>query len=310
MTFPRQAVSIAPNFVATGQESAGNIQTFNTTTVELPILYRSALSNLDERLAGWGDVYGGITPKWMSRKTLYRGTHLANGSAGVFDLTAGWAAAWQRSGGDTAELDVRAVVNRTGIVPGNTDANWNSFSNGRVAGADYAYGYGTLNQATALTAVPALNGFTWTTAFTGKIAGKALPETEQLALGGYDAARGYTLRDGSADTGFVLRNELRLPAFPVLGALGLADAPGFGRVEDAASPFAFLDAAYGHTYNLDALQGVNERADSRLVGLGLGLDYTLGRNVQGGLSVGVALTDGPETDRGTVTGQARLLMSF
>ena len=85
---------------------------------------------------------------------------------------------------------------------------------------------------------------------------------------------------------------------------------GVGQVEDAASPFAFLDVAYGHNYNLDALQGVNERADTRLVGLGLGLDYTLGRTVQGGLSVGVALTDGPETDRGTVTAQARLLMSF
>ncbi|WP_377811069.1 hypothetical protein ABNQ38_30600 [Azospirillum sp. A29] len=90
--------------------------------------------------------------------------------------------------------------------------------------------------------------------------------------------------------------------------------PGVGRVEDAASPFAFLDVAYGHTYNLDALPGVNEWADTRLVGLGLGLglglDYTLGRSLQGGLSVGVALTDGPETDRGTVTAQARLLMSF
>ncbi|PGH56309.1 polypeptide-transport-associated domain protein [Azospirillum palustre] len=310
MTFPRQAVSIAPNFVATGQESAGNILTFHTTTVELPILYRSALSNIDERLAGWGDVYGGVAPKWMSRKTLYRGAGLADGSAGVFDLTVGWAAAWQRAGGDTADLDVRAVVNRTGIVPGNTDAAWNSFTNGRVAGADYAYGYGTLNQATSLAAVPGLNGFTWTTAFTGQIAGKALPETEQLALGGYYAARGYTLRDGSADTGFVLRNELRLPVFPVLGAVGVSDMPGVGRVEDAASPFAFLDVAYGHTYNLDALQGVNERADTRLVGLGLGLDYTLGRSLQGGLSVGVALTDGPETDRGTVTAQARLLMSF
>ncbi|AWB07913.1 ShlB/FhaC/HecB family hemolysin secretion/activation protein (plasmid) [Azospirillum humicireducens] len=310
MTFPRQALSIAPNYVATGQESAGNLLTFHTTTVELPILYRSALSNIDERLAGWGDIYGGITPKWMSRKTLYQGTTLGNGSAGVFDLTAGWAVAWQRAGNDTADVDVRAVVNRTGIVPGNTDANWNSFTNGRVAGADYAYGYGTFNQATALTAIPALTGFTWTTAFTGQIAGKALPETEQLALGGYYAARGYTLRDGSADTGFVLRNELRLPAFPILGALETAGVPGVGRLEDAAAPFAFLDVAYGHTYNLDALQGVNERADTRLVGLGLGLDYTLGRSVQGGLSVGVALTDGPETDRGTVTAQARLLMSF
>ena len=310
MTFPRQAISIAPNFVATGQDSAGNILTFHTTTVELPILYRSALSNIDGRLAGWGDVYGGIAPKWMSRKTLYQGTNLADGSAGVFDLTLGWAAAWQSAGGDATEVDVRAVVNRTGIVPGNTDAHWNTFSNGRVAGADYAYGYGTLNHVTPLTAVPALNGVTWTTAFTGQIAGKALPDTEQLALGGYYAARGYTLRDGSVDAGVVMRNELRLPAFPVLDALGVADVPGVGRVEDAASPFAFVDVAYGHNYNLDALPGVNERADTRLVGLGLGLDYTLGRNLQGGLSVGVALTDGPETDRGTVTGQARLLLSF
>lgn len=184
------------------------------------------------------------------------------------------------------------MVNRTGFVPGNTDANWNSFTNGRVARADHAYGYGTLDQASALTAVSALNGFTWTAALTGQVAGKALPETERLALGGYYAAHGYTLRDGSVDIGFVLRNELRLPAFPVLGALEIADVPGVGRVEDPMSPFAFVDVAYGHNYILDALQEVNERANTRLVGFGLGLDYTLGRSVQGGLSVGVALTTG------------------
>lgn len=305
-TFARQALSLTPSFVATSQDSAGGLLTIRNTTVELPILYRSALSNIDAGLAGWGDIYGGVTPKWLSRKALTQGTGLANGAAGVFDLTLGWGGTWSQAGGSTT-VDLRAVVNRAGMVPGNSSAAWNSFSNGRVEEADYAYLYGVFNRETPLTGVPWLDGVSWNTEFTGQMAGKALPETEQLAIGGLYATRGYTLNDGSVDAGFVLRNEMRLQPFAALGRLG---DTGIGPVEDAVSPFAFLDVGRGHNYNVGALRSIGERADTTLVGLGAGVDYTLARVLQAGMNIGVALTDGPETSRGTLTAQARVLVSF
>ncbi len=305
-TFARQALSLTPSFVATSQDSAGGLLTIRNTTVELPILYRSALSNIDGSLAGWGDLYGGVTPKWLSRKLLSQGTGLASGSAGVFDLTVGWGGSWPQAGGSTA-VDLRAVVNRGGVVPGNNRAAWSSFSNGRVEEADYAYLYGVFSRETPLTGVSWLDGVSWNTEFTGQMAGKALPETEQLAIGGLYATRGYTLNDGSVDAGFVLRNEMRLQPFTALDRLG---GTGIGPVEDAVSPFAFLDVGHGHNYNVGALRSIGERADTTLVGLGAGVDYTLMRTLQAGMNIGVALTDGPETSRGTLTAQARMLVSF
>lgn len=303
----RQALSLTPNFVATSQDSAGGLLTIRNATVELPVLYRTALSNLAGGLAGWGDLYGGVTPKWLSRRVLSQGTGLASGSAGVFDLTVGWGGSWLQEGGGSTAIDLRVVANRTGVVPGNSRAAWNSFSNGRVDDADYAYLYGVVSRTTPLVRGGWLDGASWNIELTGQMAGKALPETEQLAIGGLYATRGYTLNDGSVDAGFVLRNEIRVPPFAALGRLGAA---GAGPVTDALSPFVFLDASHGHNYNFGALKGIGERADTTLVGLGAGLDYTLGQSLQAGVNAGVALTSGPETSRGTLTAQARILISF
>ncbi|WP_208948526.1 ShlB/FhaC/HecB family hemolysin secretion/activation protein [Segnochrobactrum spirostomi] len=314
-TFARQSIEVAPSFVATSQDAAGDLLTFQNTTFELPILYRSALSNLSSSLAGWGEIYGGVTPRWLSRKTWYQGTDIAEGSAGVFDLVAGWAGSWDHAEGGSTALDVRLLVNPGGLVPGNNDATWETFSNGRVTSAEYAYLYATLTQVTPLVTLPGLSGatflkgFSWNTSLTGQIAGQALPDTEQLAIGGYYGTRGYTLDDGSVDAGLVLRDELRLPTFPLLGALGLK-APGIGALDDVVSPYAFLDVGYGYNYNLNALQSLEQNANTTLVGLGAGIDYTLAHNVQAGALAGVALTNGPETDRGTVTVQGRVSIAF
>ncbi len=81
-------------------------------------------------------------------------------------------------------------------------------------------------------------------------------------------------------------------------------------LDDVVSPYAFLDVGYGYNYNLNALQSLAQDANTTLVGLGAGIDYTLARNIQAGALAGVALTNGPETDRGTVTVQGRVSISF
>lgn len=308
-TFDRQALEITPSFVATSQASLGNILTFHNTNFELPILYRSALSNLDAGLAGWGDVYVGVAPKWASRKALYQGAVVASGSTGVFDLIAGWSGQWLHPDNGSTAIDLRLVANPGAVVSGNTSASWNTYSNGRVTDVHYAYVSGSLTQVTPLGAIPALAGWSWNLSLAGQIAGQALPDTEQLAIGGYYATRGYTLGDGSVDTGFSLRNELRLPVFAALGRMG-AGTPGFGAVQDAVSPYLFADVGYGHNFNLAAPPGGSRNSDPLLVGVGAGLDYTLANNVRAGVIAGVALTNGPSTERGTVTVQARLAVSF
>jgi hemolysin activation/secretion protein len=308
-TAPRQAIEITPSYVATSQNSSGNILAFENTTFELPILYRSALSNFSAGGAGLGELYVGVAPKWANRTTLYQTVQVGDGSAGVFDLIAGWAGAWQHSGGGSTALDLRLVANPGGVVGGNNAETWALFSNGRVTDINYVYAFGTLSRATPLSFVPAMAGWGWNVALTGQVAGQALPDTEQLAIGGYYATRGYALEDGSVDAGFVMRNELRLPAFAVLDPLGIK-APHNGAVQDALSPYLFADIGYGHNFNLDTQSSRADDANTVLVGVGSGIDYTLAETIRAGAVVGVALTDGPTTDRGTVTIQARGTLSF
>lgn len=308
-TLPRQAIEITPSFVATRQASFGDILSFENITFELPILYRSALSNINTALAGWGELYFGVAPKWATRKTLYQNVEVGDGHVGVFDLIAGWAGTWQPSAGGSTSIDLRLVANPGGVVGGNNSGAWSLYSNGRVTDINYVYGLGTLTQVTPLNVVPALAGWSWNVSLTGQVAGQALPDTEQLAIGGYYGTRGYTLDDGSVDTGFVLRNELRLPSFAALGRLGLK-APPIGAVQDALSPYLFADIGYGHNFNLDTLQSITESADTILVGIGTGIDYVLADNIRAGAVAGVALTDGPSTERGTVTIQGRVVVSF
>lgn len=313
--FARQSVEVAPSFVATRQD-VGGVFTFHNTAVELPVLYRSALSNLAPSLAGWGEIYGGVTPRWLSRKTRFQGEEAAHATAGVFDLVAGWSVSRQNPGGSSTAFDLRVLGNPGGVVPGNDNATWSSFSNGRVRSVRYTYLYATLTRTTSLGALPGLSeaavfkDLSLNNSLIGQLAGQALPDTEQFSLGGYYSTRGYSLDDGSVDTGFVLRNDVRLSPFSPLGLLGGATEAGAGGGDDRLQPYAFFDVGHGHVYNLTPLQRRVQKADLTLVGAGAGLDYVLGRHIQASAIAGVALTDGPETERGAVTAQARLTISY
>lgn len=306
-TFHRQAIEITPSFVATSQSAFGDLLTFRNTTFELPILYRSAVSNIAPDLAGWGDLYGGAAPRWVERDALFEGVKVANGKAGVFDIILGWTNQFQRWG--TTNIDVRVVANPGRVVGGNEGATWQSFTNGRVTGAQYVYAYGSAEQVTSLSGLSQrLEGFTLRNTLYAQVAGQALPDTEQIALGGYYATRGYTLSDGSVDAGFVLRNELRAPTMPLLARPGVHTPLAKGTT-DAVSPFLFVDVAYGHNFGFDGVFAAFD-PDITLVGAGVGVDYALGRSLQAGLVAGVALTNGPFTDRGDITVQGRVVVTY
>jgi len=277
-TFERQALSIAPNFVETNELVEGTPFSFDNRTFELPILYRSAISNL---LPGhyWGDIYFGVEPKWVKRRTAFGGIDVASGKAGLFNIVLGWAGSFSDAYGNTA-IDARIKANPGGGVGGNTSADWAAFTGGRVTDATYVTGGIDVTRTTGLP-----HGFFWVSQFSGLVSSQALPDTERLGLGGFYAVRGYDNDDGAADTGLVWRNELRGPTFSPLANSGYADS---------ASPFVFVDL--GHGYDFAA------KDHTTLAGTGVGLDYAIGDRLSASFTGAVALADADADPRHTRSG--------
>lgn len=287
-TLPRQALSIAPNYVRTNELVAGTPFSFDNQTFELPILYRSAVSNL---LPGryWGDVYFGVEPKWVKRTTAFSGIDVAKGDAGLFNLMLGWAGNFSDRFGRTS-VDARVKANPGGVLGNNTAADWAAFTGGRVDDNTYVTFGVDISRVTDLT-----HGFSWVSQFSGLAANQALPDAERLGLGGFYAVRGYDNDDGAADTGLVWRNEIRLPTFSPLANSGAGLA-------DSLSPFAFLDL--GHGYDFAA------KDHTTLASTGIGLDYTVLDNLTASLSGAVALHDAALTEAGDWTFNASIRIAY
>lgn len=307
-TFARQSVEIVPSFVATRQAASDGTLTFRNTTFELPVLYRIALSGLWKHDAPRSDVYFGSAFKWMERVTSWEGIRLARGHAAVLDLTLGWAGFWQGAGGAVNTYNVRIVANPGGVLAGNTGRAWSAYTNGRVDSAGYVFGFAQFDRAAPLDSIAALKGFSISTGFTSLIAGTALPDSEQLSLGGGLAARGYTSGDVAVDAGFVLRNELHFPAFPLLGRIAGAPLP---QRADKLEPFLFADVAYGHNFAFDASSASlsGKTADTTMVSAGAGFNYRAD-GLDMALTAGWALKGAGRTERGDVAVQLRVSVSY
>lgn len=264
-TFARQQIEITPDIVATRQSLDGNVSVENLT-YELPIYYRSALSNiLPDHY--WGDIYGGVELKGLRRNVYYDGVKAASGMAGLMQFALGWSNTIADPLGQTA-IDLRLELNPGSTVADSTDAAWSSYSNGRVTDTTYVYGVANLTRRTDLP-----KDFSWVAGLTGLLSDTSLPDTEQLALGGSAGSRGYSFSSVAVDRGVIFRNELRLPTQnpPLPGlALGL-------------SPYLFADAAWG--------ENLSTRTSNKLVSLGLGLDAAVGEHLTASVTAGRAMTD-------------------
>lgn len=296
-TGARQSLEFVPNYVATRQNALGDTFAYDNQTLEIPIYYRTALSNLVPGLYA-GDLILGATGKSVSRTSYFTGEDIGGASADLFELIVGWSLSRADPYGTTS-LDLKLIGNPGGVIGGNSAARWSTYSGGRVTDVTYVYGMGELNRVTRLAA-----GFSWVSDLFGTAAGQPLPDTEQLSLGGLYATRGYTLDDGTVDTGLVWRNELRTPTFALLPSLGVAG------VTDQVSPYAFLDLAWGRAYGYQSPLGPVGGDDTSLAGIGLGLDYTLNRNLTATLVGGFALADATYTQAGDFTVQARVYLSY
>ncbi len=296
-TGARQSLEIVPNFVATRQNAVADTFAYDNQTLEIPVYYRTALSNLVPGLYA-GDLILGATGKTVSRTTYFTGQDIGGASADLFEMIAGWSVSRADAYGSTS-LDLKLIGNPGGVIGGNSAARWSSYSGGRVTDVTYVYGSGDLNRMTRLP-----SGFSWVSDLSGTAAGQPLPDTEQLSLGGLYATRGYTLDDATVDTGLVWRNELRTPTFPLLSALGVPS------ISDQASPYAFLDLSWGRSYGYQGALGAVPRNDYGLAGIGLGVDYTFNRNLTATLVGGFALTDATYSRAGDFNLQARVYVSY
>ena len=188
--------------------------TTRQTIEELTLGYRSAISNF---IALPGDLTGGVEVKSLSQKTFFESEDAQNGLAEVYQLYGGYADAWSDRIGH-GDLSVTVHVSPGGLDERNSSTNFSTFSTGRITSATYAYG--TL-QADQTFRLP--NRWTWSESLVAQYGSGALPQTEQMAVGGQSLVRGYSIDDGSYDNGFVLRSELHAPTF-TLGQNGWVDA--------------------------------------------------------------------------------------
>jgi hemolysin activation/secretion protein len=290
-TFARQSLEIAPAFVAT-RESPNRFFDFENTTYELPVIYRSAVSNL---LPGhyWGDVYGGVELKRLERTTYFNGQEVGDGAADLFQVVLGWTDTFDDSSGRTA-VDLRVKANPGGVLQGNAATTWQTFTNGRVESVNYAYLAADISRATSLPA-----RFSWISTISGTLAGQVLPDTERISLGGRYAVRGYNYDDASVDSGVIWRNELRLPAFsPLAGMTSRED----WRTNDTLSAFVFADIGYGIDHATDESATLN--------GVGAGFEYDLDSRLTANVTAGIAMRSAGETEAGDLNLQASITARF
>ena len=280
-TWPRQSLEITPNFVATRETTSAYVAIENTT-FEVPVIYRSAVSNLIPGVFA-GDIYGGVEFKKLYRTTFFSDVEVGSGEAGVFQTVVGWAHGLEDRLGRT-DFDVSIRGNPGGVIGGNTSANWDAFSGGRVTDVNYIYGRADVARSTKLP-----HSLSWQSRFFGVIAGQALPDTERLGLGGLGATRGYGVDEATVDAGLVFRNELRFLTISPIGSSGI-DA------HDSLSAFVFGDFGYGADLAADS---------STMIGsVGAGIDYSIGKHLSATVVAGYALSDAAVTRAGDVQIQA------
>jgi hemolysin activation/secretion protein len=284
---PRQEIEASFDHVESNTAAASSAGPFaiRQDTDELSLGYRTSFSNFSVLP---GDLSLGLEGRHETRTTFFTGVNVLETAEEVYQVYLGWSGVFTDARGRTS-IDLTLHDSPGGLSPLNTGAGFNTFSDGRVTSAAYAY----VNlQASRTTRLP--KGWTLTDEIIAQYSGSPLPDTEELGVGGQDLVRGYTLDDGAYDTAIVSRNELRSPAFAVL--------PRAWRRPDQLSTFAFIDGASG-SENL-----VHKSA--RPISTGLGADYLLGSHLYLNLTGAYALEDSLFTKAGNLMLETKATLTF
>ena len=247
---PRQAIELTLDHVAIAQPSG-------------PFDVRQ---QINEAALGWrggvgvlGDLRLGAEARSARRTVRFGGVPVIGAKADIVQLYGGFEKSGFHARGQYAWSAMLHA--NPGRIGGFGDANdpiaLRDYSDGRVGDANYVYL--DLRYANSLVFG---RGASWRTEFIGRLANRALPDTEQIGIGGASLVRGYTLDDGAFDAGLVLRNTLAAAPRPLLRK---------ARQGDALEPYVFLDA--GHARQ----RGTGTRATP--ISAGAGAHYSLGGQV-------------------------------
>ena len=254
-------------------ETPDDVFVLDSRTEEIVVTWASALSNFGTLP---GEIRLGVENR-RQRKDLSFGEDFPLGTD-VFatrQVQVAWALDWRTvsSAGPLLahSLDFGLRLSPGDIGADNSDEDLAAFTLGRATSARYAYLTGNYDLNTRLS-----NGRRITVGLNGQFASDALPDTEQLSIGGLDAVRGYASEDGSYDSGLILRTEIGLLASP------------FSRGILRAQPYAFLDGGIGHDIGFD-------QTDT-FASVGIGASMTIGPGGSANAVIGMPLVDGPVND--------------
>jgi len=236
----------------------------------------------------------GVEIKRQDSETLLGSAKVTDPSFNIFQITLAYAQQESDVFGHTTG-DLTVHISPGGVDAQNTSAALAVASQGQFNVANYAYVDGDLSRYTRLPPLFGLSGWGLANTLIGQYSAVPLPLTEQIGLGGNSLVRGYTLDDGVFDSALISRNELRAPAFPMLGRAGTG-------VTDQVSPYVFVDAAYGKN------QRTNVSAAP--VSVGLGADYQLGAHFTASLLGAWALDQVGMTRSGEARLESRVTLSF
>lgn len=271
----RQELSVLLSLTDTTEEPDFFI--VESQTQEIVLSYGAALSNFYDLP---GDIRIALESRDQTKDVFFgEDIFLGQDAFTARQIVIGYSTQWRssRPGGPNLRHEIEGALH---VSPGdlgdnNSDPDITAFTSGRVTSASYTFVTGGYDLNLRLG-----NGHRVTVGLDGQWTSDPLPDTEQLAIGGLEAVRGYASEDGAYDRGIILRSEYGLTDEPVTAG------------PFKVNPYLFADAAFGTSIAYDVTDTI--------AGAGIGASVGIGTFGSGSVVLGVPLIDGPANDAGDV----------
>lgn len=275
-----------PSLAATtGTSSAANTPTLQGRNVQASLRYEIPMARFAWELPNHLPV--GLSHSFVLGADYKRANNnLEFGGEQVFDrvldvaeLSAGYSARETDALGTTS-LEATLYYSPGNITGANTAEKYQSARPG--ADSDFACMRISVDRQTRLP-----GGCTWTAALQAQFASGKLISMEQIGFGGRGHVRGYAEYSHTADTGFILENEVQSPAIAPLFNAGLLTE------RDSLRIAAFYD--YGQGYLRGDLAPGEERV-ATFSAIGIGLRYSLSSYFQIQYDYAIPLINNADSD--------------
>ena len=206
----------------------------------------------------------------------FGGTSVFSSPAEIVQLVFGYNGFCGR-GVNSANWYANVYVGLDGITTFNDDASFDAFRTG--TNTDYVYARAFYQRQRTI-----LGNWRLATRVTGQLASDRLQPSEQLGMAGFNAVRGYDMREVVGDTGYFTNVELRTP--PISFGCNL-------RERSELQFLGFYDRAAAHTISAIA----PEDANVNIASVGAGVRYRLGQSVSLRADYGRQLESLPNSER-------------